>query len=215
MIVIDVEASGIDPKKNSLLSIGAVNFHDPSKTFYQECYVFEGAEVDESAIAYCGFSMEEVHDKTKPSEGEMVQSFFDWAKQFDEITLAGENVVWLDLAALSYAAERHGLKHDFAFKSQFAYQQPMPFGFRTIDLHSLSYAHHLSRGIKPPMEKGLTRLSADTTFAYVGIPPEPKPHHALNGAKYEAEAFSRFIYGKNLLPEFAHLPVPEYLKRQP
>lgn len=213
MIVIDVEATGIDPKKNSLLSIGAVNFHDPKEQFYKECYAFEGAEIDESAIAYCGFTMEQATDKSKLSEGEMVQAFFDWAKQFDEITLAGENVVWLDLAALSYAAERHGLKHDFAFKSQFAYQQPMPFGFRTVDLHSISYAHHLKRGIRPPMEKGLTRLSADTTLQYVGIPPEPKPHHALNGAKYEAEAFSRFIYGKNLLPEFAEYPVPEYLQQ--
>jgi hypothetical protein len=61
------------------------------------------------------------------------------------------------------------------------------------------------------MEKGLTRLSADTTLKYVGIPPEPKPHHALNGAKYEAEAFSRLIYGKNLLHEFAQFAVPEYL----
>jgi DNA polymerase III epsilon subunit-like protein len=213
MIVIDVEATGIDPKKNSLLSIGAVNFHNPKEQFYKECYAFEGAEIDESAIAYCGFTMEQATDKSKLSEGEMVQAFFDWAKQFDQITLAGENVVWLDLAALSYAAERHGLKHDFAFKSQFAYQQPMPFGFRTVDLHSISYAHHLKRGVKPPMEKGLTRLSADTTLQYVGIPPEPKPHHALNGAKYEAEAFSRFIYGKNLLPEFTEYPIPEYLQQ--
>lgn len=213
MIVIDVEASGIDPKKNSLLSIGAVNFNNPDDQFYEECYAFEGADIDESAIAYCGFTMEQATDKSKLSEGEMVQKFFDWAKGIGEITLAGENVVWLDLAALSYAAERHGLNHDFAFKSQFAYQQPMPFGFRTVDLHSLSYAHHLSRGVKPPMEKGLTRLSADTTFAYVGIPPEPKPHHALNGAKYEAEAFSRFIHGRNLLKEFSQHPVPEYLVR--
>lgn len=213
MIVIDVEASGIDPQENSLLSIGAVDFNNPENQFYEECYAFEGAEIDESAIAYCGFTMAEATDRTKLSEGEMVEKFFDWAKQQQEITLAGENVVWLDLAMLSYAAERHGLKHDFAFKSQFSYQQPMPFGFRTVDLHSLSYAHHLSRDIKPPMEKGLTRLSADTTLKYVGIPPEPKPHHALNGAKYEAEAFSRLIYGKNLLPEFAQFAVPDYLCR--
>lgn len=213
MIVIDVEASGIDPKRNSLLSIGAVDFNNPENQFYQECYAFEGAEIDQSAIAYCGFTMAEATDKTKLSEGEIVENFFNWAKDQKEMTLAGENLVWLDLAILSYAAERHGLKHDFAFKSQFSYQQPMPFGFRTIDLHSLSYAHHLSRGIKPPMEKGLTRLSADTTFRYVGIPPEPKPHQALNGAKYEAEAFSRLIHGTNLLPEFAQFAIPDYLER--
>ena len=48
---------------------------------------------------------------------------------------------------------------------------------------------------------------------YVGLPPEPKPHHALTGAKVEAEALSRLLFGKILLKEFAHYEIPKYLKK--
>jgi hypothetical protein len=41
---------------------------------------------------------------------------------------------------------------------------------------------------------------------------EPRPHNALNWAKYEAEAFSRYFYGKKLLPEFEKYDIPEGFK---
>lgn len=44
-----------------------------------------------------------------------------------------------------------------------------------------------------------------------GLPNEPIPHNALTGAKMEAEAFSRFIYGKSFFKEFENYPVPHYL----
>lgn len=211
MIVVDVEASGIDPQKNSILSLGAVDFNDPTNQFYEECRVWAGAEIDQAAIDYCGFTRTQASDPTKQSDGELLEKFFAWAKQCSEITIAGENVVWLDLAIISATAHRTGIDHQFAFKSQFSYQGPMPFGYRTVDLHSLSYAHHLSRGIRPRLQKGLSKLSLDETLVYVGLEPEPKPHHGLNGAKLEAEAFSRLIYGRILLDEYAHLVIPEYL----
>jgi hypothetical protein len=46
---------------------------------------------------------------------------------------------------------------------------------------------------------------------YAGIPPEPKPHKALNGARYEMEALSRLIYGKGVFEEFLRYEIPEYL----
>lgn len=213
MIVVDVEASGIDPKKNSILSLGAVDFLNPTNQFYEECRVWHGAEIDHSALEYCGFTLEEATDPKKQSDGELLEHFFQWAQGCSEITMAGENVVWLDLAIISATAERTGINHEFAFKSQFSYQGPMPFGYRTVDLHSLSYSHHLSRNIRPRMQKGLSKLSLDETLQYVGLEPEPKPHNGLNGAKLEAEAFSRLIYGKSLLGEYASLSVPEYLRR--
>ncbi len=69
----------------------------------------------------------------------------------------------------------------------------------------------LSRNINPPLKKNRTNLRSDIICQYVGISKEPHPHNALNGAKYESEAFSRLIYGKNLLPEFEKFPIPEHL----
>jgi len=54
-------------------------------------------------------------------------------------------------------------------------------------------------------------LSLDEIAKYAGLKEEPRPHNALTGAKFEAEAFSRIVYGKPLLPEFKNYEVPKYL----
>ena len=56
MIVVDVETSGLDDEKNSLLSIGAVDFYNPKNQFYGECRVREGAEVNPEALEVNGFT---------------------------------------------------------------------------------------------------------------------------------------------------------------
>ena len=83
---------------------------------------------------------------------------------------------------------------------------------RTIDLHSLAYASYLKRGLNLPVKDERMDLNADRIFNYVGLPAEPRPHRALVGAKMEAEAFSRLIYGKVLLKDFESCPVPDYLE---
>lgn len=65
----------------------------------------------------------------------------------------------------------------------------------------------VKRGLTIPMKNGRAELSSDAIFTYVGLPTEPKPHHGLTGAKLEAEAFSRILYGKNLLSEFEKYPI--------
>jgi len=60
------------------------------------------------------------------------------------------------------------------------------------------------------MEREIARLFLNKLIilCYVGLPDEPSPHNALTGAVVEAEALSRLLYDKPLLPEFKHLPVP-------
>jgi transposase InsO family protein len=69
------------------------------------------------------------------------------------------------------------------------------------------YMDAIKRGIEIPRKNDRSDLSLGTILHYLGLPEEPKPHHALNGAKYEAEAFSRILYGKNLLSEFAQYSI--------
>ena len=197
MIVVDVETTGVDSKKNSIVSIGAIDFSNPQNQFYQECRVWEGAEITQQALYINGFTKEQITDQNKMSLEEAVKSFINWAGNIAEQTLAGENP---------------SFDRDFLRDSIEKYKINYLIGHRTIDLHSICYHHYLKKEFRPPIRDSRTDLNLDGILKYSGLPEEPKPHHALTGAKMEAEAFSRLIYGKNLLPEFEKYSVPDYLK---
>jgi DNA polymerase III epsilon subunit-like protein len=197
MIVLDVETTGVDFKKNSIVSIGALDFFNPLNQFYAECRVFEDAEITEQALAVNGFTREQVLFTNKYSLEEAVLKYLDWSSNIREKTLAGENPRF-DRDFLNASSERYGLKR-------------IP--FRTIDLHTLSYIDHLLKGVEIPLKEGVSDINLDSTLNYVGLPSEPVPHNALTGAKFEAEALSRIIYGKNLLDEFKKFEIPDYLRK--
>lgn len=196
MIVLDVETTGIDHNKNSIVSIGAVDFGEPKNQFYEECRIWDGAEIDNKALAINGFSRNKVKNMKNKLDSAL-SHFICWSERVSDMILAGENP---------------SFDRDFLRSSYEMYGLHWPFGYRTIDLHSLCYEHKLKRGIQMPLVKGRSYLSLDTILEYVGMPAEPKQHIALNGAKMEAEAFSRFIYGRGLLDEFSEFKIPSYLK---
>jgi DNA polymerase III epsilon subunit-like protein len=199
MIVVDMESTGVEPHKNSLVSVGAVDFDNPENQFYMECRVFEGARIDEAALKVNGFTREEITDPKKPSDREVVEAFIQWAETCKEQTLAGQNPS-VDRDFLKYTAER--------------YHIDWPFAHRVIDLHSIAYFHMLERGITPPVKEAAgihhTDLNLDKTLLYVGLPEEPRPHNGLRGAKLEAEAFSRLFYGAPFIKEYSVHPVPVF-----
>ncbi len=45
MLVLDIEGSGTEYHKHPIVSIGAVDMDDPSKRFYGECKVWDGAHI--------------------------------------------------------------------------------------------------------------------------------------------------------------------------
>ena len=65
MIIVDVESSGVDPVKHSLLSIGAIDFLNPKNQFYGECRVWDGAHIMDEALAVNGFTKEQITNKKK------------------------------------------------------------------------------------------------------------------------------------------------------
>ncbi|MBP7770731.1 MAG: 3'-5' exonuclease [Candidatus Pacebacteria bacterium] len=196
MIAVDVEASGIGPDTHSIVSVGALDLDNPSNQFYEECRVWEGATINDEALAVNGFSREQITDPAKQSEADLVHKFAAWAQASSDRTLAGQNVSF-DRDILEAAARR--AKHT-----------EWPFAHRTIDSHSLCWMHQIKRGLTPPVDpdKKRSALNLDAILVYCGIPEEPKPHNALTGAKCHAEVISRLLHDKKLLPEFEPFDIP-------
>lgn len=194
MLILDVEASGTEPWKHSIVSLGALDFFNPTNRFYEECRVWDGADIMEGALAVNGFTREEITDKNKQSEADLVHSFLAWSDKLEERTLVGQNVSF-DRDFVRLAAERAGHTEN-------------PFAYRTIDTHTLAYMHQINHGIVPATRNRRTALDLDTILKYCGIPEEPHPHNALTGALCHAEVTSRLLYGRKLLPEFEQFEIP-------
>jgi DNA polymerase III epsilon subunit-like protein len=195
MIVIDIEASGTEYDKHSIVSIGAIDFDNPANTFYDECRVWDGAHVMEEALAVNGFTDAEIRDPNKKSEEEIARAFMAWSQDIPDRTLAGQNVSF-DRDFLKAACGRAGLDWDLAH--------------RTIDTHTLCWMHMIKSGLQPPVdpEKRRSALDLDAVLNYTGIPEEPMPHNALTGASCHAEVTSRLLYDKKLLPQFEKYEIP-------
>jgi DNA polymerase III epsilon subunit-like protein len=195
MIVLDIEASGTEYHKHSIVSAGAIDFDNPSHRFYEECRIWEGAHIMKEALKVCGFTKKEITDPTKETEAELVANFIKWYEPIANRTLAGQNASF-DRDFLKAAAERAHINWTLAY--------------RTIDTHTLCWMHMVNRGVKPPIDKKHKRsaLNLDAVLNYTGIPKEPEPHNALTGALSHAEVISRLLYGKKLLPEFEEYDMP-------
>ena len=196
MLVVDCEMTGLDASQHSIVSVGAVDLDNPSRQLYEECRMWDGAKVEDEALAVNGFTLEQITDPSKQSEGELVHKFIAFAEGMPDTTIAGQNV-YVDLNFLQAAAKR--AKHT-----------AWPFAHRIIDIHTLCFEHMIKRGVAPPLnvEKRHSALNLDAVLNYCGIPEEPKPHNALTGAKCNAEVISRLLWDKKLLPEFAMYEIP-------
>lgn len=179
--------------KHSLLSIGAVDMNDVSRQFYDECRMWDGAHVMDGSLEINGYSEDEIRDPSKKSEGELTAAFLAWYADSEEQTFVGMNPS-LDYEFVRRAADRADL--DFSIAK------------RSIDLHTVCYMHLIGRGIATPVEKRHSAINSDFISEYVGIPAEPKPHIALNGALWEAEQLSRLFYDRPLLEDFRQYPIP-------
>ncbi len=195
MLILDIEASGTNYDKHSIVSIGAVSFEDPAKRFYGECKIWEGAHVMDGALEVNGFTEAEITDETKKTEAELVIEFMEWTQHLADRTLTGQNVSF-DRDMLRAGTERAG--------------QNWTLAYRTLDTHTMCWMHIIKSGGTPPVDPQHKRsaLNLDMVLNYCGIPEEPHPHNALTGALCHAEVTSRLLYDKKLLPEFEQYEIP-------
>lgn len=196
MIIVDVESSGVDTRACSLLSVGALDFDNPKNQFYMECRVFPGAHIEDEALQVNGFSKESCMDTGKPTDREVVEAFLTWMKTCKEWTLTGQNP---------------SFDRDFLRETAHRYHISWPLAQRTLDLHSVAYFVLLGAGKTVPLKNNHSALNLEAILEYVGLPIKRENHNALEDAKLEAEAFSRFMVGKSLFEEYTRFPVPSGL----
>jgi len=196
MIVLDLETTGLEIDGDQIVSIGAVDFLNPSRTFYEECRVSPDITLSDEVLTIIGLPLPALMDQGKPTVKDVTGRFIRWASSCQERTLAGENP-WFDVMFLRRATRESHL--DWTF------------GHRYVDLHSISYASLLRANRLPQKANGDSDLGLDRTLEYVGLERRSGPHNALNDAKLEAEALSRLIFAKSLLGEYAHHPIPSHL----
>lgn len=198
MIVLDIEATGLDVKKCGIVSIGAIDFYEPSRQFYIECKTRKNVSMSEEGLKVNGFSKDQIFDETKPNEIEAINALVSWINKSDDHTIAGLHVASYDIPMIREVSLHFG--------------DEIYLGKRVIDLHSICAAHVLKTQGHYPLKKNRSGINTDFIHPYCGLPKEPKPHNALTGAKFEAESLSRLIFGKVLLDEFSLYPIPDYLK---
>jgi len=195
MLILDIEASGTNYTKHSIVSIGAFDFDQPDNRFYGECRLWDGAHIMDGALEVNGFTEEQVTDENKPTEAELVAQFLEWTADIDDRTLTGQNISF-DRDMLRAAADRADINWNLAY--------------RTLDTHTMCWMHMIKAGLQPPIDELHKRsaLNLDAILNYCGIPAEPDPHNALTGALCHGEVASRLLFDKKLLPEFLQYEIP-------
>ena len=171
-----METGGLDPKIHSLLSIGAVDFGNPTNQFYAEIGLY-GLENDPRALKINGIDLNDWEDR--PTLKRVMNEFYYWIRKIKTPILAGHNP---------------SFDRDFCNENFLRVGLGRVFNHRTIDLHSVAFAYLTKNNYNFIPHK----LYSDTIYKAIDMPQEPRPHNALNGAIYEAEAFSRLIYGRGL-----------------
>ncbi len=211
MIVVDIETSGgFSPYKNGVWQIGGVHFNNPNNVFLEESRIDDEDCVEEEALKVIGKSEEELRDKNKQSQKQLLTNFFAWAEKINDRILVAHNTPF-DYGFLALKAKKYDLK--------------FPFKHRTFDLHTIASVKYFELNGRFLMEQGGSNMGLSKVLELCGmkderiqlkegkVVKEGKPHNALEDAKLEAECLSRILYGKQLLPEFKDSSIPKELEQ--
>ncbi len=171
LYAVDVETTGVNAQKNSIVSIGIVSLKYPHETLYEECRIWDGAVIEQGALNVNGFTGLEVIDPTKQSEAELIAKVCAWVGPSP--IMVAHNAAF-DRDFVSEACKRAG--------------RASPFSFRTIDIHSVMYMHLLRTQKDIPKS-----LSLNNCLRAFGLPPEPNPHNALTGAQCNVVLFNSIL----------------------
>jgi DNA polymerase III epsilon subunit-like protein len=198
MIVVDIETSGLDFEHLGIWQIGAIELENPANSFLEEARIDDNDVINPNSLKIIGKTEEELRDKTKRSQKELLSDFFEWAKKIEIKDCICQNPQF-DWSLLYMKAMKYRL--DF------------PFIHRAYDLHSIAQLKHFQLKGKFLIKKNITDMGLSKILIFVGMLDTRKEHNALEDAKLTAECFSRIVYGKNLIDAYKDFTIPPYLTR--
>lgn len=191
-IAIDTETTGLDPKTNSLLSIGAVDLAT-GDTFKMDCRLQEGRQINAKALEVNGFTLEEINDKSKPTAEEAVSKLEEFIKNHNAEVLFGYNFAF-DISFLYYA------------KGSFS---PAP---KALDLVPVMMNEVLPHKELYPLSEKVKNEhrypSLNASLNYFNSPDEMKPHISLTGALESAELYTLMKYHRHFIDSIG-TPIPK------
>jgi DNA polymerase III epsilon subunit-like protein len=187
MISIDCEMTGLDVYNCAVLSVGVIDLENITRRIYIEMRPFENALIQDEGLAVNGYTREQITKfPLSQKEGlELLKEFFEGSSSR---TVLGQNVMY-DVVFLNKAFEREEIDCKIPY--------------RVLDLHSMVCTKLLLSNQEIPMEERKSTLNLDSLLKLAGIPEEPRPHIAMNGALSAAEVYFRLIKGKATLTEFS------------
>ena len=206
-IVTDLEMSGLDPVKNGIWQIGAVDLNTMEE-FLEESRIDDEDSVEEEALKVIGKTEEELRSPEKQSQKEMIEKFMKWVEKKQLRNLLCQNPQ-SDIGFLNEKIKKYGLKRTFHH--------------RAFDTHTIAQVIYNKINGKFLTEGNHSMMSLPSILEFCGLEDprvlivdgevvkEGTPHNALEDSKLTAECFSRLMFGKSLFPEFAENKVPEYL----
>ena len=206
----DLEMSGLNMNESGIWQIGAIDLNTMEE-FLEEGRIDEEDTVEKEALVVIGKTEDELRDKNKKSQKELIESFFNWINERPVKTFLCQNPQF-DVAWLNLRTQKYGLKK--------------PFNYRAFDLHTIAQIVHLNvfgkllfenRGSKMNLGKiiDLCGMKDERIHVRSGkIEKEGSPHNALEDCKLTGECFSRLVYGKKLLEKFSKFKIPKYLLKE-
>ncbi len=209
MIVLDIETSGLNLVSSGIWQIGAIET-ETGREFIEEARIDDEDQISEESLKVTGKTVKELRDLNKQSKKELVSHFFDFIENSSAKNILCHNPAGLDVPLLSIKAGKYGFK--------------VPYSHKSFDLHTLASLKYFQINKEFLIKEGKSDFGLSKVLEFCGIiderramkegklVKEGKPHNALEDAKLTAECFSRIVYGKNLLKEYAKFAVPNYLK---
>jgi len=193
MIILDIETTGL-LHDAGICEIGAVNLYGSINYFVQDCRIDEGDVITEGALKVNGRTREELFDKTKQSQKELIENYLNWIEGQPVKMFYGQNVSW-DINMIQAKSIKYDLWERFL----------KIHGQRGMDLHTIAQEKYkeingeffLDKYKKSGMNLGkileFSGLPDDRISVTVGrIVKKGKVHSALEDCKF---------------------PIPEYLKK--
>lgn len=185
MVVIDVETGGLDPERDALLSIGAVDSMTKER-FYSRMRPLESLRVYEAALKANGFERKSLFDSELLSELQCMEEFRAWLFLHGPAVIAGCNVKF-DIAFINAALTRSLINDDQLTRHAF-------------DLQTLALTAHILGAIELPIKHDMPSMSLDSILSTVGLSRSAggHVHNALEDAALTLSAIELILL--NLIP---------------